>query len=279
MSFEANEGQIDNEVQFLARGRGYALFLTSTQAVLSLRDSRAGSQRGSKAFHTRPGSHPRAKLEACATRVLRMNLRGANPQPEAEGLDRLPGTVNYFFGADPKQWHTGIETCSKISYHEVYPGIDLVYYGREGQLEFDFVVGPGARPEAIQLHFEGADGLEIDPAGGLVVRLDGQTVRWPKPLLYQFVEGAKKEIEGAYVLNDQHEVGFKLSAYDLAQPLVIDPVLVYSSYLGGSDFDAAEAVAVDGSGNVYVTGETLSPNFPRAGTSRASAGSNDVLVT
>jgi len=279
MSFEANEGQIDGEVQFLARGRGYALFLTSTQAVLSLRDSRAGSKPGRKASRDRLDIHPRAKLEAGATRVLRMNLRGANLQPEPKGLDRLPGIVNRFVGANPKQWHTEIETFSKISYHEVYSGIDLVYYGREGQLEFDFVVGPGARPEAIQLHFEGADGLEIDPAGGLVVRLDGQTVRWPKPLVYQLVEGAKKEIEGNYVLNAKQEVGFKLSAYDRAQPLVIDPVLIYSSYLGGSDFDAAEAVAVDGTGNLYVTGETLSLNFPRAGTSRASAGSYDLFVT
>jgi len=277
MSFEANQGQTDSEVQFLARGRGYALFLTSTQAVLSLRDAGRGFEPDSTVAGSRPRKHPRMK--ACATEVLRMDLRGANPLPVVEGVDRLPGILNYFFGAHPQQWHTGIQTYGKIAYHQVYPGIDLVYYGREGQLEFDFVIQPGALPEAIRLHFDGADELEIDPAGGLVVWLDGQAVRWPKPLIYQFVQGARKEIAGDYVLHENQELGFQLIAYDPQTPLVIDPVLVYSTYLGGSDFDAAEALAIDGSSNLYLTGETVSPNFPRDGTSHGSAGSYDAFVT
>jgi len=282
MTFERNEGQTDAEVRFLARGRGYALYLTSTEAVLSLREShgkgRAGHRHASS--RGRRGSMGAPQAEELFTATLRLNLLGANPQPELAALEPLPGRVNYFLGADPKHWHTDIQTYGTISYREVYPGIDLAYYGDQGQLEFDFIIQPGADPDQIRLSFDGAEKLALDADGGLVVQLEGKSVRWPKPLIYQSVGAVKKQIQGDYVLRDRGAVGFALSGYDSSRPLVIDPVLVYSSLLGGNNLDAAEAVAVDSNGGVYLTGETVSLNFPKASTYQSSsAGSNDVFIT
>lgn len=221
-------------------------------------------------------SNPRKPAPA----VLRMALLGANPQPELEALEPLPGRANYFIGQDEKRWRTGVQTYGKIRYREIYPGIDLIYYGSQGQLEFDFLVRPGADANAIRLHFEGAEGLEVDAAGALALNLDGKSVRWPKPLIYQSVHGVKKPIPGNYLLRGPEEVAFHVSDYDQSTPLIIDPVLVYASYLGGSQRDAVEAVAVDRNGNVYLAGETLSLNFPTSTAYRSiSGGSNDVFVS
>src|SRR5262249_4110109 len=143
-------------------------------------------------------------------------------------------------GRDPGQWRRGIPTYAKVIGRDIYPGIDVVYYGQEGQLEFDFVVQPGAVARAIRLQFEGADQMELDSEGGLVLQIEGKSVRWPKPLVYQNIAGSKKQIEGGYALLSDQEVGFQLGSYDLAVPLIIDPVLVYSTYLGGSGLDAVE---------------------------------------
>src|ERR1043166_2428889 len=228
MSFELNAGQTDPEVKFLSRGRGYTLFLTSTQAVLSLKGNRGRSDAASaeqpSAF-TEDGkargkslakrSHGRRVRPVISTQaVLRMNLLGANPQPDIAAVEPLAGTVNYFLGADPQYWHTGIPTCGKVLYREVYRGIDLVYYGEQGQLEYDFVVQPGAAPEEIRLQFEGAEGLLLDNDGGLVVQIADKSVRWPKPLIYQWAQGAKKQVPGDYVLKANQEVGFRVSTYN-----------------------------------------------------------------
>ena len=240
LSFEANQGQSDSQVNFISRGSGYTLFLTPAEALLSMRsDSTHGA-------------------------TLAMKLAGANRRPQISGADRLPGTANYFIGSDPSQWRTAIPTYGRVNYRGVYPGIDLTYYGNQRQLEYDFVVAPGADPGVIALEFQGADRVGIDSQGDLVLDVAGQQVRQHKPVVYQEINGARQIVEGRYVRRGRREVGFAIARYDRGKLLVIDPAmaLVYSTYLGGSDFDQGYAIAADSAGNAYVTGETFSTNFP-----------------
>ena len=237
LHFEENRGQVDLQVRFLARGPGYGLYLTSGEAVLAL------------------GAKDRA--------VLRMALVGANSNAQVSGLDELPGKANYFIGKDPAKWRTNVPTYAKVRYRGVYPGIDLVYYGNQRQLEYDFVVARGADPRRIALRFAGAEKLEIDGQGDLVLHLPQGNVRVKRPVVYQSVDGKRQEIDGRYVVRDEDRVGFQLAAYDSNKTLVIDPiVLSYSTFLGGNGFDGAAGIAVDGLGHAYVTGFTTSTNFP-----------------
>ncbi len=256
LSFEANQGQTDGQAKFLSRGSGYTLFLTPREAVLSLSQSDAHA-------------------------VLRMQLLSANPDPQVVGLDELPGRVNYFIGNDPQTWRTGIPTYTRVRYQDVYPGVDLVYYGNQGQLEYDLVVAPGADPKAIRLRFEGADKISLDDQGSLIAHIAGGEVIQRAPVIYQEVGGARQEISGGYALQGEGRVGFQVAAYDASRPLVIDPVLEYASYLGGSERDYGHGIAVDGAGNAYVTGETSSDNFPTtAGSFQPTAvGNIDPFVT
>ena len=225
LSFEANQGQTDAQVNFLSRGSGYTLFLTATEAVLSLRESAA------------PSSGEARDTQVTTGTVLRMQLIGANPAPAVAGLERLPGQVNYFIGHDPARWRSNVPLYGKVKYEGVYPGIDLVYYGNQRQLEYDFVVAPGASPNAIRLELEGAERLDIDARGDLVIHTALGEIRQRKPLIYQERGGTREEISGRYVLLSGRQVGFEVGPYDTAQPLVIDPTLVYSTYLGGSGVD------------------------------------------
>ena len=166
-----------------------------------------------------------------------MTLVNANPQSQAAGHDALPGKSNYFIGNDPAKWRTNIPTYAKVKYEGVYPGVDLVYYGNQGQLEYDFVVAPGADPGLVTLAFEGAREVHIDARGELVLGVEGGEVRQHKPVVYQEVAGVKQEVAGRYVMKGTRQVGFRVAAYDPSRPLIIDPVLVYSTYLGGSGGD------------------------------------------
>src|SRR5439155_17798981 len=177
-------------------------------------------------------------------------LVGANQAAKVTALDELPGKSNYFIGSDPKKWRTDVPTYAKVKYEGVYPGIDLVYYGNQRQLEYDFVVAPGADPKAIALKIEtGSSKLEnrkaqlrVDASGDLVVEADGTEVRFHKPVVYQPKGSLNSEfriqnsefIEGRYVLTADNRVTFEVANYDRSKGLVIDPVLVYSTYLGGS---------------------------------------------
>ncbi len=189
----------------------------------------------------------------------------------ATGRDEQPGKVNYFLGNDPAQWHTNIATFGRVAYDDVYPGIDLVYYGNQQQLEYDFVVAPGADPSVIRLNVRGAERLEIDAAGDLLVHVGepggvspGRTLRQHKPFVYQTVGSTRQEVASRFALDDG-QVRFDVAAYDVGRPLVIDPVLNYSTYLGGSGEDYASGLAVDpASGDALVTGFTLSTDFPTA---------------
>jgi hypothetical protein len=252
LSFEVNNGQADATVKFLSRGRGYAVFLTSTEAVVALRGRRS----------------------------LRMQIVGGAPAPPASGLDPLPGKTNYFIGNDPRKWRTGIPTYARVEYRNVYRGVNLIYYGSQRQLEYDFVVSPGADPRRIVLGFPGTDNLAIDSRGDLVLDAGGD-VRMRKPIVYQENGGKRKAVSGRYVMKGGGQVGFEVGAYDPTKPLVIDPVLAYSTYLGGSGIDQAWAIAVDGVGSAYLTGETTSLDFPTSAGAPDSTfnGFTDVFVT
>jgi len=203
-----------------------------------------------------------------------MKLVGANPSPRVAGLNKLSGKSNYFLGKDRKKWRTNVPNYAKVKYDSVYPGVDLVYYGNQGQLEYDFVVSPGANPRAIKLDIQGARKIAVDPRGDLVAQLGDQEIRLHKPLVYQPEKRKSKltqhSVEGNYVLMGDNQVGFQVSAYDPQKTLVIDPVLKYSTYLGGSGddwgsvFNFIRAIAVDPRGNAYVIGTTDSIDFPTA---------------
>jgi hypothetical protein len=257
LSFEANQGQTDGRVQYLAHGPGYTLFLTPTAATLEL----AQSTRVSGA-------------------VLDMQLVGARPDAPVRGLEEQRGTANYFIGNQPSDWHRDVATFGRVQYAGVYPGIDLVYYGNQQQLEYDFDVAPGANPGAITLTFPGATGIDLKAAGELVLHTAGGDVVQHAPVVYQDGPNGRQPVAGRYVLDGDGRVGFALGAYDATRTLVIDPTLAYSTYLGGNALDEGRAIAVDDAGDAYVTGYTTSTNFPTTpgAFQTEPAGNADVFV-
>ncbi len=239
LSFEANQGQTDSQVNFLRAGPGYAVFLTQSEAVLSLQTSA-----------TAPGA------------VLRMQMVGGNLAARASGLDPQPGMSNYLTGNDPSQWHTNVSDFARVKLQGVYPGVDLIYHGNQGQLEYDFTVAPGADPGTIRLAFQGADSTTLNAQGDLVLHTAAGDVVEHAPVLYQEIGGMRQSVSGRYLIGADGQVGFAVGSYDTSEPLVIDPTLSYSTFLGGSGRDEPVGIAVDGDGNVYVTGVTESTNFP-----------------
>jgi hypothetical protein len=261
LRFEANAGQTDPQVKFLSRGRGYNLFLTPAEAILAMRTKnvKTGEDRQS---------------------IVRMKLLGANPRPQVEGIEQLPGRSNYLIGNDPGKWRRNVESYRKVRYRSVYPGIDLIYYGNGRQLEYDFVVAAGADPNAIKLDFDGANKIRMDQGGDLLLDTGGGEVRHRKAFVYQELNGRRQEIASQYVLAESGEVSFKIAAYDRKRPLVIDPVLSYATFLGSRDDEVAEAIDVDAAGNAYITGFTESLDFPTANPLQpGNADRRDVFVT
>lgn len=258
--FERNQGQIDPQVKFLAHGAGYGLFLAANEAVLTLRASALLSKSSGKNK---------------GLSVLRMQVVGANSSPVVEGDAQLPGRSNYFIGNDPSRWHRDIPQFSRVRYAQVYPGIDLIYYGNRGLLEYDFELAPGADARQINLRFEGSERLTLQNDGALLLHLHGGDVQLHAPRVYQELSGQQQPVPARFVRRGRHEVGFELGAYDPSRALVIDPVLTYSSYLGGSGDEACSvitgtglpisgcpAVAVDSASNIYLAGSTTSLDFP-----------------
>ncbi len=278
LTFERNLGQTASEVDYLARGAGYTLFLKPSEAVLRLRDETApASSVGAEII-------PPPVTRTPHSAVLRMKLVGADESASGAGADESAGKVNYFNGSDPSAWRTNVPAFGRVRYSEVYPGVDVVYYGNQRQLEYDFVVAPGADAQAVTLRFDGADEVKLDASSGdLLLGVGDATVRQPKPFVYQEVAGTRRAVEGGYVLEEGGHVRFALGAYDSTLPLVIDPVLVYSTYIGGSGGDQGLHIALDSSNNAYVVGLTTSTNFPTANPIQAAnggiVGSLDAFVT
>ncbi len=264
-SFGANQGQTDPQVKFTSRGQGYSLFLTNSAAVLSL--SKTPFKSGCHPEQSEgPASNPHHPFQPCSAQqspdTLRMSLAHSNPDALVEGTDPLPGKSNYFLGNDPAKWHTDIPTYAKVRYSQVYKGIDLVYYGNQRQLEYDFVVAPQANPNQIALKFDGATKLHLTRSGDLEVIAKSGQIAFHKPEIYQTKDGHHVPISGRFTLAANNSIAFQIGTYDHTQPLTIDPVLGYSTYLGGSTNDEANAIAVDASGHAYITGQTQSIDFP-----------------
>src|SRR5262245_61049018 len=252
MRFEANEGQTDARVKFIARGAGYSVFLTGAEAVMRL--------------HKREGESGRTAEETVETPVesaaLRVSLAGSNPSGHVSGIGRLSATSNYFIGNDPAAWRRGVSNYSKVKYQSVYPGIDLVWYGNQRLLEHDFMIAPGAEPSRIKLSFSGTDKMSIESEGALVLRVGGEDLRMLKPQAWQEPNGGRRAISCDYSLSEKDQVEFRLGDYDTTLPLVIDPVLVYSTYIGGIGTDTGLDIAVDDAGAAYISGQTSSSDFP-----------------
>jgi len=274
LSFEKNQGQTDDRVRFLARGDGYALFLTSQEAVLRL---------------DAPGPAKASQNAKKSTAVVRLAFAGSNQRSPVEGLDLQPGRSNYLLGNDPAKWHTSVPQYARVKYRGVYPGVDLIYYGNQGRLESDYVLAPGADPKQIALRVEGADSLKINSAGDLVLATSAGEVLLHQPFAYQESNGARQEIASNFVQRGPRTIGIQVASYDSSRPLVVDPVLVYATYLGGSMIgnagtqDEAFGIAVDSQGNAYITGLTNSTDFPTKGPLPNGSGLNgapqDAFVT
>ena len=262
LSFEPNLGQSAAQVKFLSRGQGYGLFLTADRAVLSIRE---------------PGAKPASSAQFHA---LSLKLLGGNPAAQIAASDRLPGISNYLMGNNPRQWHTDVPHYARVHYPGIYPGIDLVYYGRQQQLEYDFVVSPGADPGRICLQVQGAQTLGVDGNGNLVLHLPGGAIQLHRPEVYQEIGNKKKLVAARYTLKSGNRVAFALAAYDRSRTLVIDPRLVYFSYLGGSLDETQPSVAVDSAFNAILAGTTASvADFPTtAGAFQPTAKSTTTTV-
>ncbi len=270
LSFEANQGQTNSQAKFVTRGRGYSAFLTSGGMVLSLHPSK--TPKAARIAQTT------AVQRSKSNTTLRFNLLGAAQNPAVVGEDQQPGIVNYFIGKDPKRWRTNIPTYAKVRYKNVYPGIDLVYYGNHRQLEYDFEIAQGADPNRIQFEIKGANHVHLDEKGDLVLTVNGGELHFKSPVVYEQKNGRRSILDGGYIAKDATHVAFRIAHYDSNQPLVIDPVLVYSTYLGGSGDDEPRAIAVDGNGSIYVVGDTDSSDFPGTTAGTLDFGLSHVFV-
>jgi aldose sugar dehydrogenase len=269
LSFEQNLGQLASAARFSARGIGFELFLTGKGPVLEFHHAKGSFETLGNSANT-----------AGAPRVLGLELKGANQHAALKGVNQLPGHRNYFIGRNPRNWHTNIPTFRAVRYEQVYPGIDVTYYGNGQQLEYDFELAAGAEPQAIRLAYPTDVRAHLSPEGDFILRRGEAELRQPKPVIYQEIDGQRRTISGSYVLLRGHQFGFEIGPYDRSKPLVIDPTLIYSTYLGGDGDDVGYSVAIDGSNNIYLTGATSSTNFPiRNAAFGATAGLADIFVT
>jgi len=277
LMFEPNQGQAnldpaDPHARFLARGSAYSLLLGSEGATLRL-------------YSRAPSTHDLSKNNPSSVRVesLEMRLAGANPAASLTGADPLPGKSNYLLGNDPAKWRTGVPQFARVRYEQIYPRINLVFYGNQGRLEYDFQVAPGADPAQVELEFAGAGPLQLKD-GALVIpcskaRGEGASVRLEAPRVYQEIAGRQQPVEAKFVLRHSHRAAFAIGAYDHSRELVIDPVLAFATYFGGTGNELNTSVAVDSSENIYLAGATNSPNLATTGVLQSSlVGAQNVYI-
>jgi len=255
LSFEMNQGQTDPKVKALARGSGYGVFLTSNESVFVLGTGDKGQS------------------------VVRVKAVGANPAAEVSGLDRLPGTSNYYVGPDQSKWRTNVANYARVKYASIYPGVDLIYYGSQRELEYDYVVAAGADPSSIRLAIQGARNLHVDGNGDLVIETSRGLMNHRKPVIYQQIDGSRRAIAGNFILHG-NKVSFQVGDYDHSKELVIDPTLVFLTYLGGSGTDEGKALTITTTtGVTLIGGVTISANFPQATPLYSYTGEADGFVS
>jgi hypothetical protein len=277
LAFEANQGQIDPQVKYMARGSGYTVFLTGDETVFALHSSAPAASAPNPAERFRK-SLAHKQINAS----ISMKLAGGNSQPPIAAQNELPGRSNYFIGSDPGQWHTGVKQYSRVAYRDVYAGIDMAFHGQQRQLEFDFIVAPGASAVPIGFNVSGASKISTDADGNLVLASKAGNVLLHKPVAYQEKNNTREPVDASFVVEASNKIGFTLGSYDRSRELVIDPSVTYATYLGGTLEDDAYAIAVakDGSGSVFVTGQTASTNFPtKNGKYTSNQGGIDAFVS
>jgi hypothetical protein len=241
LCFEPAGDRAGSGAEFVARGDGYAVDLARGHAKIVV--------------------GPASDTERLA---IGMRLAGASPLATAGVRNPMPGVTNYLIGSNPREWRTGVRSYAEVEYHDVYPGVDIVYYGNQRRLEYDFIVAPGASHKAIAMAFDDATAVRIDPTGDLVIATAAGNLVQHAPVIYQYKDGKREQVQGGYVRRTRNQFGFRVGKHDPHLPLVIDPVLSYATYLGGAREERAGGVAVDAQGNIYLTGLTGASNFPAA---------------
>lgn len=279
LAFEANQGQTDPQVKYMARGNGYTVFLTANDTVFALQSaSQSAARTAGKHGFAQEKTSPAPRTKDVASSI-RMHLVGGNGQPEIAAGSQLPGVTNYYIGNDRSRWQEGVKQFARVSYRDVYPGVNMAFHGEQRQLEFDFIVAAGASPAAIHLGFSGARKIATDASGNLLLSSAAGDVVMHKPVAYQEISGKRQNVAAEFVQESNNRVAFGLGSYDHSRELVIDPALSYSTYLGGSGEDEVFGIALDGSGNAYVAGQTASINFPALTGTVSSVGGFDAFVT
>jgi hypothetical protein len=258
ISFEENHGQVDSDVRFLAHVGKSAIYFTPNEAVLAL--------------------YSRDSQKKPAVSALRMQWIGANARPEMVAERPLPGRINYLIGRDPGRWHTDLPTYGQVRYRDLFPGVDAVFFGKDGEIEYDLVLSPGTDPGKISFGLEGVQSMRLAGNGDLVLRLANREVRQRRPMVYQENDGARRWLSAHYVIRRNKTIGYEVAGVNRKLPLVIDPTLSYSTYIGSNTPDSVNSVAVDQFGQAYVTGSTVF-GFPTKNPAQGNQLGTDAFVT
>ncbi len=285
LSFTENQGQWDDKVQFRAIAGGATMWFASDGAYYQF--TRTIKTENSdpisvvdKRYGLMPYDRKNRQPKAVETMMIKARFVGSNSNPVIVGLEKMEYICNYFIGNDPDEWHTDVPNYSAVIYEEIYDGIALKYYGNGKQMEYDFIVSPGADYSQIKIQYEGAESISINSNGQLVVVTKWGEIVEQTPVIYQIDNSSRVAVSGEYKMMGDNSFGFELSGYNPALPLVIDPVLLYSTYLGGSSSDYGFGMAVDASGAAYIMGYTESPDFPTLNPYQGTfQGSYDAFVT